>query len=93
MPTKTIKTQGRVAKAAKTQPKTKVAVRANGDTTTGLVTEAPARKTTAAPTISTEDIALRAYFVNQSRCAAGLPGDDLGDWVQAERELLAEAAK
>jgi hypothetical protein len=36
-----------------------------------------------------EQIAARAYAIYQER--AGAPGDPLGDWVQAERELVAVA--
>jgi hypothetical protein len=43
--------------------------------------------------ISTDDIALRAYFIAEKRHADGLPGDEHQDWVEAERQLRAEAAK
>ena len=36
-----------------------------------------------------EQIAARAYAIYQRR--GGAPGDPLGDWVQAERELVAVA--
>ena len=36
-----------------------------------------------------EQVAARAYAIYQER--AGAPGDPLGDWVQAERELVAVA--
>lgn len=36
-----------------------------------------------------EQIAARAYAIYQER--AGAAGDPLGDWVQAERELVAVA--
>ena len=51
----------------------------------------PARKKTAAPSaIRLEDIALRAYFIAEKRQQLGLPGDSLGDWIEAERQLLGE---
>ena len=37
--------------------------------------------------ISTEDIALRAYYLAEQRRAAGLPGDEASDWLEAERQL------
>lgn len=37
-----------------------------------------------------EQIAARAYAIYQER--SGAAGDPLGDWVQAERELVAVAA-
>jgi hypothetical protein len=42
--------------------------------------------------ISNEDIALRAYFLSEARRARGQWGDETGDWIEAERQLRAEAA-
>jgi hypothetical protein len=55
----------------------------------------PAAKTTkpAAPAYTQDDVALRAYFIAEKRRAEGLPGDEHGDWVAAERELAQESAK
>jgi hypothetical protein len=47
----------------------------------------------AAPEISTEEIALRAYYIAEHRRNLRLPGDAIGDWVEAERQLRKEAAK
>lgn len=49
--------------------------------------KSPAKK--AAPT--QEEITLRAYEIYLER--GGSPGDALGDWVQAERELLEKSNK
>lgn len=38
-----------------------------------------------------EEIALRAYQIYLER--GGAPGNEFEDWIQAERELLAENAK
>lgn len=43
--------------------------------------------------ISNEDIALRAYFIAERREKMGWTGDSTGDWVEAERQLKAEAAR
>jgi hypothetical protein len=51
--------------------------------------KASAKKTVKRPT--NEDIALRAYFIAERRHQMGWPGDSTGDWVEAERQLLAEA--
>lgn len=40
-----------------------------------------------------EDIALRAYFISEKRQKAGLPGDAAHDWIEAERQLIAESKK
>ena len=56
-------------------------------------TSKPAKKKTAQPaTIRQEDIAFRAYLIGEKRQQLGLPGDSLGDWVEAERQLLGEFA-
>lgn len=41
---------------------------------------------------SQDDVALRAYFIAERRQAAGLPGDAHQDWIEAERQLVAEAS-
>ena len=43
--------------------------------------------------ISSEDIALRAYFIAERRAKMGWHGDSTGDWVEAERQLKAEGAR
>ncbi len=53
----------------------------------------PAKKKTGkASGVGAEDIALRAYFIAEKRQQLGLPGDSLGDWIEAERQLLGERA-
>ena len=42
------------------------------------------------PGFTTDDIALRAYFIAEKRRQNGLPGDEHADWLEAERQLLAE---
>jgi hypothetical protein len=42
--------------------------------------------------ISNDDIALRAYFISEARHANGHGGDETSDWIEAERQLRAEAA-
>ena len=61
--------------------------------------KAPARKETVIEEIvieeivlRTDDIALRAYFIAEARRNRGEWGDETGDWVEAERQLRAEAA-
>lgn len=41
--------------------------------------------------LSTEDVALRAYFIAEKRRRDGLPGDEHQDWLEAERQLSAGA--
>lgn len=52
----------------------------------------PAVRRMKKPSYSNEDIALHAYFIAERRQAAGLPGDSHQDWIEAERQLAAEAS-
>jgi len=40
--------------------------------------------------LNRNQVALHAYFIAEHRRKLGMPGDQLSDWVQAERELLSE---
>lgn len=42
--------------------------------------------------ISDDDIRLRAYFIAEKRSQTGESGDSSSDWLEARRQLLAEAA-
>lgn len=37
--------------------------------------------------VTTEEIAIKAYYLAERRRHLGLPGDPESDWLQAEREL------
>lgn len=37
--------------------------------------------------VTTEDIAIRAYFIGENRRNRGLPGNPESDWYEAERQL------
>lgn len=47
----------------------------------------------AASEFSADEIALRAYYIAEHRRNLSLPGDELGDWVEAERQLRKEAGR
>lgn len=42
--------------------------------------------------ITAADVALRAYFIAEKRYKLGIPGDATSDWVEAERQIKAEAS-
>ncbi len=42
--------------------------------------------------VSDDDIRLRAYFLAEERARKGVAGDSAHDWMEARRQLLAEAA-
>jgi len=46
-----------------------------------------------AVSFSTDDIALRAYFISEKRHRLGIHGDEHSDWVEAERQLRKEHKK
>jgi hypothetical protein len=48
----------------------------------------PQKKASAQPT--SEQVALRAYFMAERRRVLGIDGDETSDWVAAEQELLEE---
>jgi hypothetical protein len=39
---------------------------------------------------SSEQVALRAYFIGERRRNLGIPGDETSDWVEAKREISEE---
>ena len=53
----------------------------------------PAQIKRAAVAIPIEEISLRAYFIAERRNRMGWAGDETSDWVEAEKQLLSEAAK
>ena len=80
------------AAATKTAaPKKPAAKKSTAKSPVAKVKKAVAPK--AVHVITTDDIALRAYFIAEKRQKAGLPGDTHHDWLEAERQLLAEGKK
>lgn len=51
---------------------------------------AKAAKTSTNGEVTPELIAIRAFLVWEKRAQQGLPGDEISDWVEAERQLFAE---
>lgn len=75
--------------------KPKAATRIAEPTPASAAPKASKKKETnpaATPAVRSEDIAFRAYLIGEKRQQLGLPGDALGDWVEAERQLLTERA-
>jgi len=83
------KTAANTASKRVTATKPKAAARVAGDAPAAKTAK---KKTADASTVRTEDIAFRAYLIAEKRQQLGLPGDALGDWVEAERQLLGERA-
>ncbi len=79
------------AKAAAPIPATKAApLRKPAAKKPAAKKPASPRKPAAPPKISSDDLALRAYFLGEKRQQLGLAGDSHSDWIEAERQLLAE---
>ena len=95
MATKTKTAEGSANGAAKTITKRKPATQpaaARAGKPAAAKKTAPRIKTTASQ-IPQEIIAVRAYFIGEARMRTGGPGDSLSDWIEAERQLLAEFSK
>ena len=92
------KNEGAKKTAASTAPKSRVASKPKAvaravSAEPAVKAAEPAKKKAAKPvTIRQEDITFRAYLIGEKRQQLGLPGDSLGDWVEAERQLLGERA-
>ncbi|MDQ2868210.1 MAG: hypothetical protein M3R59_07360 [Verrucomicrobiota bacterium] len=43
------------------------------------------------PTVTDDDIRIRAFFISQERHRLHIGGDASADWIEARRQLLAEA--
>jgi len=76
----------------KSAPRKPAAVRARASTATParLLTRRVGAKSEVigvVGSITTEEIALKAYYLAERRRHLGLPGDPEADWLQAEREL------
>jgi len=81
------------AAKAKAPPKAKETAKPKAAKTPATRTRVKATAVTKpAASITPADIALRAYFIAEKRQKLGLPGDSTHDWVEAERQLHAEAA-
>ena len=105
MGTKRKSSEGAVSKTAKLPPKRKVVARPAGveaavkPKTRSAGAPAPETPRTVAPAtpgvppgiqLAPEIVAVRAYFISEQRKAEGRQGDSMSDWLEAERQLLAE---
>lgn len=96
MATKSNKTEGTANGAAKTATNRKLIAQpatARAIKPTAPVKKTAPRKKPATSQIAQEVIALRAYFIGETRMRTGQPGDSLSDWIEAERQLILEAGK
>jgi hypothetical protein len=73
----------RTPKAKKEGPKAKKPAPARS--------ERPKAKPASARQPSDEEIRIRAYFISERRQRFALPGNASSDWLEATRQLLAEA--
>jgi Protein of unknown function (DUF2934) len=61
-----------------------------GETASSSTTAKSRARKKAMEQLNRDQVALHAYFIAERRRKVGMPGDQLSDWVQAERELLSE---
>ncbi|MGC2626246.1 MAG: hypothetical protein WA269_05355 [Candidatus Udaeobacter sp.] len=58
------------------------------------ISTSPSADVTPTPEDPSEDaVRLRAYFISERRRRFALPGDNESDWLEAKRQLLAEARR
>ncbi|HEY2045681.1 MAG TPA: hypothetical protein VGG93_03770 [Candidatus Udaeobacter sp.] len=61
---------------------------------TAHISASPPASVTPKPEEPSEDaVRLRAYFISERRRRFALPGDNESDWLEAKRQLLAEARR
>ena len=61
---------------------------------TAYISTSPQADVTPMPENPSEDaVRLRAYFISERRRRFALPGDNESDWLEAKRQLLAEARR
>jgi hypothetical protein len=61
---------------------------------TAHISTSPQAEVTPMPEGPSEDaVRLRAYFISERRRRFALPGDNESDWLEAKRQLLAEARR
>jgi hypothetical protein len=61
---------------------------------TAHISPSPRADVTPVPEEPSEDaVRLRAYFISERRRRFALPGDTESDWLEAKRQLLAEARR
>jgi hypothetical protein len=61
---------------------------------TARISVSPPADATPMPEEPSEDaVRLRAYFISERRRRFALPGDNESDWLEAKRQLLAEARR
>ena len=89
------KTKTKSSKKASPDPtgEAGVSVSAGGATARPKPRRTAAARKKVAFEISAAEIALRAYYIAEHRRNLDLPGDELGDWVEAERQLRKESAR
>jgi len=84
------KSKARNAPGTKLDPKLKAAINKFGSIPIGKPIKESAGREKQHRVITNEEIALRAYFIAEKRHSDGIPGDALGDWLEAKSQLLAE---
>ena len=93
----TAKTTAPVKRAAKPSAaippaaEKKTAARAKPATAVAVPKRAAKPLPSKAPGFTSDDVALRAYFIAEKRRRIGLPGDEGHDWLEAERQILSES--
>jgi hypothetical protein len=93
-PAKQAKTKSAAQKTRKTTPRAKVSDKppqATSDKEVSARKPRSPRKAAPREPFTDDDIRIRAYFIAQHRTREGIPGSSADDWLEARRQLQAEA--
>jgi hypothetical protein len=75
------------------KPRKPSGIKGAGERTAHISTSPPSDVTRMPEDPSEEAVRLRAYFISERRRRFALPGDTESDWLEAKRQLLAEARR
>jgi Protein of unknown function (DUF2934) len=94
-PSKTKKTGKRSSGRRVTTTKKPRKPTATKDTTAGIarISASPQAEPATSGEPSDDTVRLRAYFISERRRRFALPGDAESDWLEAKRQLLADARR
>jgi len=93
-PAKQVKPKPTARKPRKTTPRAKMLdkpARIARDKNAPVRKAKPIRKEVPSELFTDDDIRIRAYFISEHRTRKGIPGSSADDWLEARRQLQAEA--
>jgi hypothetical protein len=90
---KTVKRQTPLRATTAKKPRKPSGTKDSSQQTPHIAASPPAQMTPMPEEPSEDAVRLRAYFISERRRRFALPGDTESDWLEAKRQLLAEARR